>query len=127
MPLDLEYPRERLEYLMQDAGIALLLTESQALRERLPLPAGVQCLELDGLDLSSEDSDLPVVALEPDNLAYVIYTSGSTGMPKGVAVSPMVRWRCTSTRPSASATRCPRPTASCTSCRSPSTAPTSAG
>ncbi|MHB9796208.1 amino acid adenylation domain-containing protein [Pseudomonas sp. MT3] len=86
VPLDAEYPRERLEFQMSDAGIALLITDSR-LRERLPLPAGVQCLELDGLDLSAEDSDLPVVALEPENLAYLIYTSGSTGKPKGVAVS----------------------------------------
>ncbi|AGI24443.1 PpsD [Pseudomonas sp. ATCC 13867] len=86
VPLDAEYPRERLEFQMSDAGIALLITDSR-LRERLPLPAGVQLLELDGLDLSAEDSDLPVVALEPENLAYLIYTSGSTGKPKGVAVS----------------------------------------
>ncbi|WP_416311494.1 amino acid adenylation domain-containing protein [Pseudomonas sp. W03] len=86
VPLDAEYPRERLEFQMSDAGIALLITDSR-LRERLPLPAGVQCLELDALDLSGEDSDLPVVALEPENLAYLIYTSGSTGKPKGVAVS----------------------------------------
>ncbi|MFS2126825.1 amino acid adenylation domain-containing protein, partial [Pseudomonas sp. Pseusp97] len=86
VPLDAEYPRERLEFQMADAGIALLITDSR-LRERLPLPTGVTCLELDGLDLSTEDSDLPVVALEPENLAYLIYTSGSTGKPKGVAVS----------------------------------------
>ncbi|MFV3371463.1 amino acid adenylation domain-containing protein [Pseudomonas sp. NY15435] len=86
VPLDAEYPRERLEFQMSDAGIALLITDSR-LRKRLPLPEGVQLLELDGLDLSGEDSDLPVVALEPENLAYLIYTSGSTGKPKGVAVS----------------------------------------
>ncbi|MFV3415781.1 amino acid adenylation domain-containing protein [Pseudomonas nitroreducens] len=86
VPLDAEYPRERLEFQMSDAGIALLITDSR-LRERLPLPAGVQWLELDRLDLSAGDSDLPVVALEPENLAYLIYTSGSTGKPKGVAVS----------------------------------------
>ncbi|WP_448681025.1 amino acid adenylation domain-containing protein [Pseudomonas nicosulfuronedens] len=91
VPLDAEYPRERLEFQMADAGIALLITDS-GLRERLPLPAGVACLELDSLygehlDLTGEDSDLPVVALEPENLAYLIYTSGSTGKPKGVAVS----------------------------------------
>ena len=86
VPLDAEYPRERLEFQMADAGIALLITDSR-LREGLPLPVGVTCLELDSLDLTGEDSDLPVVALEPENLAYLIYTSGSTGKPKGVAVS----------------------------------------
>ncbi|KAF1066839.1 MAG: Linear gramicidin synthase subunit B [Pseudomonas citronellolis] len=86
VPLDAEYPRERLAFQMADAGIALLITDSH-LRERLPLPEGVACLALDQLDLSGEDSDLPVVALEPEHLAYLIYTSGSTGTPKGVAVS----------------------------------------
>ncbi|MCP8466330.1 amino acid adenylation domain-containing protein [Pseudomonas sp. ZM23] len=86
VPLDAEYPRERLAFQMTDAGIALLITDSH-LRERLPLPADVACLEMDGIDLSAEDCDLPVVALEPENLAYLIYTSGSTGKPKGVAVS----------------------------------------
>jgi len=86
VPLDAEYPRERLAFQMTDAGIALLITDSR-LREHLPLPEGVTCLELDYLDLSAEDDDLPVVALEPGHLAYIIYTSGSTGRPKGVSVA----------------------------------------
>ncbi|MDF3932683.1 non-ribosomal peptide synthetase [Pseudomonas citronellolis] len=86
VPLDADYPRERLAFQMEDAGIALLLTDSR-LRGRLPLPAGVACLELDGLRLDDEDSDLPVVALEGEHLAYIIYTSGSTGRPKGVSVA----------------------------------------
>ncbi len=86
VPLDADYPRERLAFQMADAGIALLITDSR-LRERLPLPDGVLCLELDALDLSTERSDVPSVKLEPENLAYIIYTSGSTGQPKGVSVA----------------------------------------
>ena len=86
VPLDADYPRERLAFQMADAGIALLITDSR-LRERLPLPQGVLCLELDNLDLSDERGDLPSVELAPENLAYIIYTSGSTGQPKGVSVA----------------------------------------
>ncbi|MCO3687940.1 amino acid adenylation domain-containing protein [Pseudomonas aeruginosa] len=82
VPLDLAYPRERLAYLMQDSGIALLLSESQALVQ-LPVPA----LALDRLDLLEHPAQAPQVEVHPANLAYVIYTSGSTGLPKGVAVS----------------------------------------
>ncbi|WP_457977115.1 non-ribosomal peptide synthase/polyketide synthase [Pseudomonas aeruginosa] len=86
VPLDLAYPRERLAYLMQDSGIALLLSESQALVQ-LPVPAGVPALALDRLDLLEHPAQAPQVEVHPANLAYVIYTSGSTGLPKGVAVS----------------------------------------
>ena len=86
MPLDLAYPRERLAYLMQDSGIALLLSETQALVQ-LPVPAGVPALALDRLDLLEHPAQAPQVEVHPANLAYVIYTSGSTGLPKGVAVS----------------------------------------
>ncbi|HHP7009862.1 TPA: non-ribosomal peptide synthase/polyketide synthase [Pseudomonas aeruginosa] len=82
VPLDLAYPRERLAYLMQDSGIALLLSETQALVQ-LPVPA----LALDRLDLLEHPAQAPQVEVHPANLAYVIYTSGSTGLPKGVAVS----------------------------------------
>ncbi|HCF0007240.1 TPA: non-ribosomal peptide synthase/polyketide synthase [Pseudomonas aeruginosa] len=86
VPLDLAYPRERLAYLMQDSGIALLLSESQA-PVQLPVPAGVPALALDRLDLLEHPAQAPQVEVHPANLAYVIYTSGSTGLPKGVAVS----------------------------------------
>ncbi|MCG0476937.1 non-ribosomal peptide synthase/polyketide synthase [Pseudomonas aeruginosa] len=86
VPLDLAYPRERLAYLMQDSGIALLLSETQALVQ-LPVPAGVPALALDRLDLLEHPAQAPQVEVHPANLAYVIYTSGSTGLPKGVAVS----------------------------------------
>ncbi len=87
VPLDIEYPQERLLYMMQDSRAHLLLTQSHLL-ERLPLPEGLSCLSMDRqeqwCDFPASD---PQVALDGDNLAYVIYTSGSTGLPKGVAVS----------------------------------------
>ncbi|MEN7281244.1 non-ribosomal peptide synthase/polyketide synthase [Pseudomonas aeruginosa] len=87
VPLDIEYPRERLLYMMQDSRAHLLLTQNHLL-DRLPIPDGLSCLCLDReQEWAGFPAHDPEVALHGDNLAYVIYTSGSTGMPKGVAVS----------------------------------------
>ncbi len=87
VPLDIEYPRDRLLYMMQDSRSKLLLTHS-AVQHRLPIPDGLEALAVDQVQAWSDYSDAaPDVALDGDNLAYVIYTSGSTGLPKGVAVS----------------------------------------
>ncbi|HKP81192.1 MAG TPA: amino acid adenylation domain-containing protein, partial [Pyrinomonadaceae bacterium] len=67
LPLSPDTPPERLEMMLQDAGIELLLTQP-----KLP-------------DLLSRQN--PEVNTSADNLAYVIYTSGSTGRPKGVEVT----------------------------------------
>ncbi|MBV4482774.1 amino acid adenylation domain-containing protein [Pseudomonas khavaziana] len=87
VPLDIEYPRDRLLYMMQDSRSKLLLTHS-AVQHRLPIQEGLEALAVDQVHIWSGYSDTaPDVALDGDNLAYVIYTSGSTGLPKGVAVS----------------------------------------
>ncbi|ONH53328.1 non-ribosomal peptide synthase domain TIGR01720/amino acid adenylation domain-containing protein [Pseudomonas cedrina] len=87
VPLDIEYPRDRLLYMMQDSRAQLLLTHSSALQQ-LPIPDGLDSLAIDCPEEWACYSDTaPDVKLDGDNLAYVIYTSGSTGMPKGVAVS----------------------------------------
>ena len=86
VPLDTRYPRERLAYLIEDSGLALLLTDSRV-SAQLPLEGAAQVLELNRLDLSQQPLETPSVQVDPQNLAYVIYTSGSTGNPKGVSVS----------------------------------------
>ncbi|MCS4251613.1 non-ribosomal peptide synthase/polyketide synthase [Pseudomonas sp. BIGb0164] len=87
VPLDIEYPRDRLLYMMQDSRAQLLLSHTRALQQ-LPIPEGLETLAIDRTEDWAGYSDAaPEVALDGDNLAYVIYTSGSTGMPKGVAVS----------------------------------------
>ena len=87
VPLDIEYPRDRLLYMMEDSRAQLLLTHTSA-SAQLPIPQGLEALAIDRTEDWAEYSDTaPTVALDGDNLAYVIYTSGSTGMPKGVAVS----------------------------------------
>ncbi|MGE7955442.1 non-ribosomal peptide synthase/polyketide synthase [Pseudomonas sp. NPDC089530] len=87
VPLDVEYPRDRLLYMMQDSRAKLLLTHT-AVQQRLPIPEGLDSLAVDrSEEWAGQDDTAPSVKLDGDNLAYVIYTSGSTGMPKGVAVS----------------------------------------
>lgn len=87
VPLDPAFPRERLQFMVEDAGLALLLTHS-ALRERLALDTAAS-LDLDriGAALALEPDTAPHLASEADDLAYVLYTSGSTGRPKGVDIS----------------------------------------
>jgi amino acid adenylation domain-containing protein/non-ribosomal peptide synthase protein (TIGR01720 family) len=86
VPLDTSYPRERLAYLIEDSGLALLISDS-SVSAQLPVDESVPLLELDRLDLRELPIKAPQVQLDPHNLAYVIYTSGSTGNPKGVSVA----------------------------------------
>ncbi|WP_460095607.1 amino acid adenylation domain-containing protein [Pseudomonas sp. H3_E03] len=86
VPLDPAYPQDRLAYMVEDSGIALLLTETDV----LPLfgDAAVAALLLDQPDqwLAGYSERDPGVIIDGENLAYVIYTSGSTGKPKGVTL-----------------------------------------
>ncbi|WP_416422489.1 amino acid adenylation domain-containing protein [Pseudomonas sp. App30] len=86
VPLDPEFPVERLGHMLADSGARLLLTQQHLLAE-LPAHPNTWCLDRDQALWADEDaSDLAPVT-QPQHLAYVIYTSGSTGRPKGVAVS----------------------------------------
>ncbi|MBV4551044.1 non-ribosomal peptide synthase/polyketide synthase [Pseudomonas sp. SWRI102] len=86
VPLDISYPRERLAYLMEDAGLALLISDT-SVSAQLPVDESLPLLELDRVDLRDLPASAPQVSLDRQNLAYVIYTSGSTGNPKGVSVA----------------------------------------
>jgi len=84
LPLDPTYPQERLSYMLQDAGIAVLLTQERLL-ERLPSCAvSVLCIDADWPSISRQSAKNLTPAALPENSAYVIYTSGSTGRPKAV-------------------------------------------
>jgi amino acid adenylation domain-containing protein len=85
LPLDAEYPRERLEYMIEDAGVSVLLTQRE-LRERLPEQMSAEVLYLDSEVLSESSTADPYSGVGSGNMAYLLYTSGSTGRPKAVAV-----------------------------------------
>ncbi|MDQ1723765.1 MAG: hypothetical protein QOG52_793, partial [Frankiaceae bacterium] len=89
VPLDPDYPADRITFMAQDAGAkAVLLTEALADRLDGVLSASVPRLQLDTIPAGDEAvSDAPTVPVGPDDLAYVMYTSGSTGQPKGVMVT----------------------------------------
>ncbi|MDX6269055.1 MAG: hypothetical protein QOD28_278, partial [Acidobacteriota bacterium] len=87
VPLDPEYPAERLDYMIGDARVAAVVTDPALYASALatcPTPKLIAGELLSPCDAAVEEA-LPRVS--NDELAYVIYTSGSTGRPKGVAVS----------------------------------------
>jgi amino acid adenylation domain-containing protein len=87
VPLDPSYPRERLAFMLDDAGVEVLLSHtSQA--ERLPDYDGrLVLLDAERETVARESAADAACGATPDNVAYVIYTSGSTGRPKGVMLS----------------------------------------
>ncbi len=88
VPIDPNYPPDRMQWILQDSGTSVLLTQS-CLTEKLPLnqlatPYQVICF--DHTDFTELSTTNPSLQSTPDRLAYVIYTSGSTGKPKGVTI-----------------------------------------
>ncbi|MEK4575737.1 MULTISPECIES: amino acid adenylation domain-containing protein [Bacillus] len=87
VPLDPTYPEQRLQYILEDAGIQLFVTQ-ESLKELKWLPENIKsiCLDRDRDEIGQESKTLPFSDVSSQNLAYVIYTSGSTGNPKGVMI-----------------------------------------
>ena len=86
LPLDPSYPRERLEYMVMDSKLALLITQQNMVNKintshlkRINLDVDLALIEKQGINTPQRDWLI-------SNLAYVLYTSGSTGRPKGVLI-----------------------------------------
>ena len=102
LPLDPAYPADRLSFMLEDAQVRTLVTQS-SLREAVPAfkraagrPMLTVCLDTDR-DVAIASPENPNPLADCKNLAYVIYTSGSTGKPKGVAIEhrnalALIRW-----------------------------------
>lgn len=80
LPIDVSNPEERIQYLILDAGIKILLTNTEFEH------TSVEIIHLHNKSIW-ENKQPSVVIQKPDDLVYVIYTSGSTGKPKGVMVT----------------------------------------
>jgi amino acid adenylation domain-containing protein len=96
VPLDPEYPEERLSFMLTDSEVQVLLTDSR-FQAGTKLQCDVICLDAVWEDIVRESSENPGVDVRGDNLAYMIYTSGSTGKPKGAmnthaAISNRLSW-----------------------------------
>ena len=82
VPLDPEYPAERLAFMLTDSAAPVVLTQHELAPELPSTDATVLLLDTDEPWTGADDRD-PWQPVHPDNLAYVLYTSGSTGRPKG--------------------------------------------
>ena len=87
LPLDPQYPPERVAFMLEDSGAAVLITEENFLGTLPGNVLSVICLNRDRELLMKESAEQPACSATSENLAYVIYTSGSTGKPKGVEVT----------------------------------------
>ncbi|MCP4661115.1 MAG: amino acid adenylation domain-containing protein, partial [bacterium] len=87
LPLDPAYPRDRLAFMLDDAGAAVVVTRERPAPELPDSRAAVVRLDADGPAIAARSPQNPGRAGRASNLVYVIYTSGSTGRPKGVMLA----------------------------------------
>lgn len=91
LPLDPNYPIERLAFMLRDAGASVLLTTGTHASGVLSVPKAcvptTLCLDSDWQEIEKHADENLNIDIAPENLAYVIYTSGSTGNPKGAMIT----------------------------------------
>jgi amino acid adenylation domain-containing protein len=83
LALDPSYPRARQEFMLQDAGVGIVLTDATLLQQAHDLAAGRIVIDVGTLESIGSGTN-PGLSIAPDAFAYIIYTSGTTGQPKGV-------------------------------------------
>ncbi|PZE20566.1 non-ribosomal peptide synthetase [Paenibacillus xerothermodurans] len=86
VPIDPAYPSDRIEFMLEDSGARVLLTQSHLLNS-VDFSGETLCLELSDVDVTDGATYNLAPVNSPDDLCYVIYTSGTTGKPKGVMIS----------------------------------------
>ncbi|MBL0387099.1 amino acid adenylation domain-containing protein [Tumebacillus sp. ITR2] len=86
VPIDPEYPAQRIQYMLADSGARVLLTKRAYMEQVVEKESLQAVLLMEENDLSDLPTSMPEPVGTPDDLAYMIYTSGSTGQPKGVLI-----------------------------------------
>jgi amino acid adenylation domain-containing protein/non-ribosomal peptide synthase protein (TIGR01720 family) len=85
VPVDIDYPKERISYILEDTKAAIVLSGSTG--KEILKGQTAEIVELDNNKaIADQSSENPNIAIDPNQLAYIMYTSGSTGKPKGVMV-----------------------------------------
>jgi amino acid adenylation domain-containing protein len=84
VPFNIEYPAERLRYIIEDAAISYIVSTNNDLLASRNLEQ-YQCFDIE--DSLSSSTLLPDIDVKPENCVYIMFTSGTTGRPKGIAVN----------------------------------------
>ncbi|MFN6567973.1 amino acid adenylation domain-containing protein [Dendronalium sp. ChiSLP03b] len=87
LPLDPEYPQDRLSFMLADAQVSVLLTQQHLVESLTQHQARVVHLDKDWIAIAKFSQENPIADVQASNTAYIIFTSGSTGQPKGVILS----------------------------------------
>lgn len=98
VPIDPTFPKDRINYLLKDSGIKILITSNDLSENFENGDHNIIYIDKELTELENESRDNPETSVTPDDLVYVIYTSGSTGKPKGVlmmhkALSNLLNWQ----------------------------------
>ncbi|MCR1976067.1 amino acid adenylation domain-containing protein [Clostridium sporogenes] len=86
MPIDEEYPKQRIEYMLKDSESKILLGKQNMLDELALEETNVEVINIENEKIQNSSVQNVNVISSPEDLIYIIYTSGSTGRPKGVGV-----------------------------------------
>src|SRR5215204_3090192 len=86
LPIDPSYPLARIAFMLEDAGVTVLLTQEKLTEVLLGYGGKIVYLDSEWEQIGACSNENLPQQVSPDNLAYVIYTSGSTGLPKGVLI-----------------------------------------
>ncbi len=86
LPLDPAYPKERVDFILNEAKPRVILTQQRFAPQIVKTEAHVVCIDSDWSMIECESAQIPRPHPGPEDLAYLIYTSGSTGKPKGVQI-----------------------------------------
>lgn len=84
VPIDVEYPESRISYMIEDAGLSMLITSDEF---KSQYQDEVTCATPGELIADNDNTEVKLSDIEADSPAYIIYTSGSTGNPKGCIIT----------------------------------------